>query len=549
MLTQLKIENYALIRELDISPSSTINIITGETGAGKSIMLGAVGLLLGKRADSKVLSDRGKKCIIEGVFDIGSYALSSFFDKEDLDYQETSIIRREITPAGKSRAFINDTPVTLDVMKQLGRYLMDVHSQHDTLTLKDNSFHLSLIDYFAGNSSLLTNYQNQYKSYKEHQRQLKKLEEEIATLQNEHDYHQFLLNEFTEANLQLEEQETLEQELLVLDNAEEIKSNLHLAIALFSDGEQAIESSLTEVKNSLRKVVALSPGYQELYQRMESAYIELKDISSEIESGVNEVAHDPNRINFVKERLGLVYQLEQKHKVSTILELLQIEKELEDKVVKATTSEDDLHVLKASIKLLEADLREVGSQLSNKREQVFDKLKEELEKLLQDVGMPDALIEIRKENIEPTFSGVDKISLLFSANKGVSPSPISEVASGGELSRLMFCMKYILANKTSLPTIIFDEIDTGVSGEVAMKMGRMMSAMADNHQVITITHLPQIAAVAKSHYFVYKDEEAGRAVSRIRLLNKKEQIEEIAMMIGGNSPSEAAYYSAKELIG
>ena len=549
MLIQLKIENYALIKELDISPSSTLNMITGETGAGKSIMLGAVGLLLGKRADTKVLSDQGRKCIIEGVFDIDSYALSSFFEEEELDYEDHSIIRREITPAGKSRAFVNDTPVTLEVMKKLGTHLMDVHSQHDTLALKDNSFQLYLIDYFADNVNLLKNYQNKYRAFKEQQLRIQKLEVEIATLQNEHDYHQFLLNELAEAKLQQEEQETLEQELSVLDHTEEIKSGLHLAISLLSNGEQTIESSLQEVRNTLQKLSRHSPKYEELYKRTDSAYIELKDISNEIEVAADEVVYDPNRVNFIKERLGLIYQLQQKHKVNTVSQLLEIEKELSDKVVKTSAFEENLILLKVSVSALEAEVREVGRQLSGRREQVFDQLRKELEGLLHDVGMPDALIDIRKEGIEPTLEGMDKIALLFSANKGVQPAAINEVASGGELSRLMFCIKYILANKTALPTVIFDEIDTGVSGEVAMKMGRMMSAMADNHQVITITHLPQIAAMAKSHYFVYKDEEDGRAVSKIRLLNEKEKIDEIAMMIGGDRPSEAAYHSAKEFIG
>ncbi len=548
MLTQLKIENYALIKELDISPSSGLNIITGETGAGKSIMLGAVGLLLGKRADTKVLSDQGKKCVIEGVFDIGTYDLSSFFVEEDLDYEEHSIIRREITPAGKSRAFINDTPVTLEVMKRLGIHLMDVHSQYDTLTLKDNSFQLSLIDLFAGNSKLLLSYQDKYKAYKEQQSKIEELEQEITSLQNEQDYHQFLLSELTAANLQVDEQESLEQELSVLDNAEEIKSGLHLSISLLSNGEQTIENSLQEVKNTLLKLGTLSPKYQELYQRIESTYIELKDIANEIEVANDEVIYDPERINLVKERLGLIYQLQQKHKVDTISLLLDIENELSDKVVKTGTYEEELAALKLSVEAIEIEVRKIGGQLSRYREDVFDQLKKELENLLQDVGMPDAMIDIRKESIEPSLTGTDKITILFSANKGVSPAAISQVASGGELSRLMFCVKYILADKTALPSIIFDEIDTGVSGEVAMKMGRMMSAMADSHQVITITHLPQIAAISESHYFVYKGEEEGRAVSKIRQLNEKEHIDEIAMMIGGDQPSDAAYYSAKELI-
>ncbi len=548
MLTHLKIENYALIKELDISPSSALNIVTGETGAGKSIMLGAVGLLLGKRADTKVLSDLGRKCIIEGEFDISSYKLKTFFEEEDLDYEGNSIIRREITPAGKSRAFINDTPVTLEVLKRLGVHLMDVHSQHDTLTLGDNSFQLSLIDSFAGNAELLITYWKQYKLYKEQLHRMTTLESQITTLQKEQDYHQFLLNELSEAKLEPEEQESLEQELSELDNAEEIKTGLHLAMALLSNGEQTIENSLQEVKNTLQKLSTLSAKYQDLYQRIESAFIELKDISNEVETASNDVAYDPERINLVKERLGSIYQLQQKHQVTTISQLLDIQEGLSDKVIKTSKYEEELIELRASSEKLEVEVKDTGSQLTNKRESVFEQLKMQLEDLLHDVGMPDAQIDIQNETIELSQTGMDRILILFSANKGVSPAAISQVASGGELSRLMFCIKYILADKTALPTIIFDEIDSGISGEVAMKMGRMMSAMADSHQVITITHLPQIAAISESHYHVYKGEQEGRAVSKIRQLNEKEHIDEIAMMIGGDQPSDAAYYSAKELI-
>lgn len=549
MLTHLKIENYALIKELDISPSTGLNIITGETGAGKSIMLGAVGMLLGRRADTKVLSDLGKKCIIEGDFDISSYKLTTFFEEEYLDYENNSSIRREITTSGKSRAFINDTPVTLEVLKKLGIHLMDVHSQHDTLTLGDNSFQLSLIDNFAGNAALLISYQKQYKKYKEQQRRFSTLEAEITVLQNEHDYHGFLLNELSKVQLQSEEQESLEQELSVLNHAEEIKTGLHQAMTLLSNGEQTIESSLQEVKSTLQKLNALSSKYQDLYQRVESTFIELKDIANEIETASDEVIYDPERINFVKERLGLIYQLQKKHQVTSVSELLKIQEGLADKVIRTSDLEEELIGVKTEAQRLEGNLKKIGGKLTKKREEVFERLKKELEGLLQDVGMPDALIEIQNDAIELTLTGMDRVSLLFSANKGVPPAAISQVASGGELSRLMFCMKYILADKTALPTIIFDEIDTGVSGEVAMKMGRMMSAMAENHQIVTITHLPQIAANAESHYFVYKDEEAGRAVSKIKSLAEKERLHEIAMMIGGEQPSEAAYSSAKELIG
>ena len=548
MLTQLKIENYALIEQLDILPSKGLNIITGETGAGKSIMLGAVGLLLGNRADTKVLSDTNVKCVIEGVFHIGAYGLKAFFEQQDLDFEESTIIRREITPSGKSRAFVNDTPVTLDILKSLSADLMDVHSQHETLMLANNSFQISLIDYFAGNIDLLAQYQQQYKQYREIQTSISVLENDMTQFQKEHDYHQFLLTELSEANLQVEEQEELEQELTLLENSEEIKSGLHAVDLILTNGEQNVDTSLQNAKVALQKLRELSDKYEELYQRLESATIELRDIASEVELASDDVTYDPVRIDFVKERLGLIYQLQQKHQTKSIKELLDIEEGLSSKVLKTGELEEQLIEIKAKLSSTERIVLELGQILSEKRKDVFISIKNELEGLLGEVGMPDAIIEVSAQPTDPSPYGLDKITILFSANKGISPAPIGKVASGGELSRLMFCAKFILADKTSLPTVIFDEIDAGISGEVAMKMGRMMALMAQNHQVITITHLPQIAALAHSHYFVYKNESQGKTVSEIKMLNFDQRLEEVAKMIGGDNPSEAAFGSAKELI-
>jgi len=548
MLNKLTIQNYALIQSLEMNPAKGLNIITGETGAGKSIMLGAVGLLLGKRADTKVLLDVEKKCIIEGLFDVNAYNLKSFFNNEDLDYEIETSIRREITPSGKSRAFINDTPVTLDILKKLGQYLMDVHSQNETLQLGASTFQLNLIDAFAGTTEKVKDYSINYNDFKEKESHYQQLILEGDSLKKDADYNHFLLNELVELALEEEEQEPLEEELKVLENAEEIKQRLHEATETLNNAEVGIMERLQLVQILLNQLSGFSSNYEKLSAQFEQAHIELKELSRDIESEEGQVEVNFEKTEQVQQRLSSIYQLQKKHQVSSIKELLEIQGALEEKSFASSNLEEALEKAKKTAEVAEKKAQDFATQLSKKRLGSLDAFGQTIETLLSTLGMPDASI-IAKANNKPLGSnGMDEITILFSANKGVVPQPLKQVASGGEFSRLMFCIKYLLADKTALPTIVFDEIDTGISGEIALKMGTMMQKMAQNHQVISISHLPQIAAKGDAHYYVYKDNSTDRAISSIKELTTEQSTEAIAKMIGGDTPSESAYVSARELM-
>lgn len=548
MLKNLVIKNYVLLQELEMSPSEALNTITGETGAGKSIMLGAIGLLLGNRADKKSLYDEEKKCIIEGSFTVNKFSLESLFNEEELDYDPVCILRREITPSGKSRAFINDTPVRLETLRGVGRYLVDIHSQHDTLLLGDNTYQLEIIDAYAGSSDLLKIFQQSYQQYRRAAYEYEKLKNESAQMNREHDFNQFLLNELAEARLEAGEQNTLEEDLQVMENAGNIKEQLSTALMLLSHEDRSVDDLLAQAKQALIKITSFSSRYDSLFQRVESCLIELRDISSELETESLEVDFDFDKVESTRNRLNLIYQLQQKHHVDTIEKLLQIQADLEDKVAKVQNLDHELARLKSIKETAYHEMMVNAKQLSESRKKVFEPFCQEIERLLVNLGIPDARLEISRKTAEPTGTGIDQTNILFSANKGIAPQELRGVASGGEFSRLMFCIKYVLASKTSLPTIIFDEIDTGVSGEIAIKMVNMMKEMAKNHQVITISHLPQVAAKGDAHYFVYKDSSAGKAVSKFKKLNYDERVVEIAKMLGGNNPSTIAFENAKELL-
>ena len=548
MLSRLTIQNYALIESLEMQPSNGLNIITGETGAGKSIMLGAVGLLLGNRADTKVLLDHGKKCIIEGTFDISAYKLQSLFEEEDLDFDNESVIRREITPAGKSRAFVNDTPVTLDVLKKLGQYLMDVHSQNETLQLGGSDFQLGLIDAFAGSLKLALDYLTGYRIFKEKERHYHQLVSEGDNLQKDADYNAFLLEELAKLNLEEGEQEPLEEELKVLENAEEIKQKLHEAMGVLNDMEFGALDRLQQVRTNLKQLASFGAEFEKLNEHFERAFIELKELSRDIENEEDSVEVDFERTEQVQQRLSTIYQLQKKHNVNSIESLIDIQKKLEEKNFAAGHLEEALLTAKAEMEEAEQKALLIAKQLSDKRNGSAKPFSGSIQTLLESLGMPDANVVTQLANKPLSSNGIDEISILFSANKGLAPQPLKQVASGGEFSRLMFCIKYLLADKTALPTIVFDEIDTGISGEIALKMGDMMRQMAQNHQVIAISHLPQIAAKGDSHYFVYKDNNSHRAISSIRKLTSEQSTEAIAKMIGGDNPSESAYVSARELM-
>jgi DNA repair protein RecN (Recombination protein N) len=548
VLKHLTIKNYALIKHLELVPSKQLNVVTGETGAGKSIMLGAIGLLKGNRADTKVLWDENEKCVTEGVFEIGAYKLKSFFKAEDLDYDDTTVIRREISPGGKSRAFINDTPVTLDVMKKLGSLLMDIHSQHETLQLGNQDFQLKLIDSYADNQKLIGEYTEAWKFFLEKKKAYETLVNEADTLREEADYINFQLDELVKANLEEGEQEKIESELKIMEHAEDIKGRFHSVLELLIRSEFASRNSLSEARVHLQQVASYSSQYELLHKRLESLVIELDDTLNEIEKEESNIEFDPERAEFVKERINLIYRLLKKHRSQDLKELLVLQEELQRKANITSNIDEALTNAKSAYAEASSTLQSIAGKLSAARKKVIDPLCKELVRLLKELGIPEAVLKIEQVNTEPTPSGSDTMEILFSANKGITPKPLAQVASGGEFSRLMFCIKYVMAAKTSMPTLVLDEIDNGISGEIAMKLGNLMKTMAKHHQLISISHLPQIAAKADSHYFVYKDNSASKTISNIKALNEQERIEEIAKMIGGDKPSKVAFENAKELI-
>lgn len=548
MLSHLLIKNYALIEHLEMDPDTSLNIITGETGAGKSIMLGAIGLLLGNRADTKALYNPAEKCVIEGVFDVSGYVIENLFEEIDLDYDKTCVVRREISPSGKSRSFVNDTPVTLDVLRRVTSQLMDIHSQHDSILLGSNEYQLQIVDTYAQNDSLLRQYRTDYRDYRLRQEAYERLLNETASMKKEFDYNNFLYEELHKLGLQADEQELLEQELTILENAEDIKERLQLSSDYLDNAEQSVVVYLKNVVNNLNYVTRLAERFNQLRDRAQSSLIELRDLANEISTEQDSIETNDTRAETIRERLNLIYQLQTKHAVKTIAELLQIQADLEKKVSKTLNSDEELALAKAASEAALQQLMQSAQVLSESRQTVLLPIEKEIDGLLKDLGMPNASLKISLETGKPTNSGIDTVSFLFSANKGVKPQQLKNVASGGEFSRLMMTIKYILASKRSLPTIIFDEIDTGVSGEIAIKMGNMMRDMAHSHQIIAITHLHQIAAQGKAHYFVYKDHSGNRTVSRVRKLTQNERIQEIAQMIGGNNPSASVLKNAKELL-
>lgn len=549
MLTQLTIKNYALIKHLELAPAGGLNVITGETGAGKSILLGAIGLLLGNRADSKALWDETEKCVTEGVFNVADYGLEKIFSEENLDYDTQAVLRREIAPTGKSRAFINDTPVTLDVMRKIGSRLMDIHSQHETLELGSKQFQLNLIDSFAGNSDLRKNYSNSWSEYQKAVTAFQQLQNESTQLKKESDFIQFQLEELTKANLIEGELEKLENELKIAEHTEEIKSNLNAALQQLSQADFSITTGLVTVRNQLHAIASYSSTYQDLLQRLESARIELNDIASELEQAEEKVEFDPKRAEETKDRISTIYQLQHKHQTKTVAELISLRDSLQEQANKTNNLDALLKEASTRVDKTGKQLTQDATSLSQSRQKTFATLTKQLVKLLKELGIPDAALSIDHQVVEPGARGIDAIEILFSANKGMAPKPLAQVASGGEFSRVMFSIKYVMAGRTALPTLILDEIDSGISGEIAIQMGNRMKEMSARHQVIAISHLPQIAAKADSHLFVYKETKGARTVTAIKKLTPQERITEIAKMIGGASPSALAIENARELIG
>jgi DNA repair protein RecN (Recombination protein N) len=549
MLTHLSVQNYALIDTLEVDFAKGLTIITGETGAGKSILLGALGLVAGNRADVQSLNDKTKKCVIEASFNLKEYKLKDFFLQNDIDYEPLTVIRREINPEGKSRAFINDSPVTLNLLKELTEQLIDIHSQHQTLTINGSEFQLSVVDAYAQHDELLTQYHTNYKIYKILKKQLTELTDKEAQAKKDADYFQFQFNELEDANLKSGDQSNLEQELQTLSNAETIKLNLSKAAYGLSGGELNLLSSLNEIKSSLSSIAKFKPEINELSNRISSAYVELKDIANEIENSESEIIYDASRIEEITARLDTLYRLQQKHQVKEVEELIALKNELSNKLLEFSSLETEIEKTKKQLDTIEKELQRTAKKISANRKNAIPKIEKDTAALLSSLSMPNAQLKIEHATTDVlNTNALDTINFLFSANKGSDFKEINKVASGGELSRLMLSIKSLIAQLTALPTIIFDEIDTGVSGEVADKMGIIMNKISKNIQVLAITHLPQIAGKGASHLLVYKEDKNNKTYSNIKKLNNEERIYEIAKMLSTGTPTTTALKNAEELL-
>ena len=550
MLTKLFVKNYALIEELDIDFRNGLTIITGETGAGKSILLGALSLVLGSRADTTVLLNKTDKCIVEGTFNIDGYGLHGFFERYEIDFSAITIIRREINPLGKSRAFINDTPVNLNQLNEIGDKLIDIHSQHQTLMLNENMFQLSVLDSFSNTSKLKEEYIKLYRKYKEELREFESLKENYEKNRADFEYYSFQIEQLDNAKLVLGELEDLEKEQELLIHAEEIKTNLIMANDLFSsDNSNSILEMLKESKNYLSRISGYLDKGEDLVNRTESAYIELDDIFSEISKLAENTEANPERLIIIKERIDLLFSLMQKHRVKDIDELLLKKEEIKDIVDRLVTSDDRILELETSIAKKIELLEKLAKEISDLRRKALPEVEHKVSEQLKSLGMPNAKFIIELEDtIDFTPTGKNKAEFLFSANKQIKPENLAKTASGGELSRVMLSLKSFLSRNSGLPTIIFDEIDSGVSGEVADKVGIILNEMGLYMQVINITHLPQVAARGNVHYHVYKDETGDSTVTKIRLLSKEERTIEIARLLSGSEITQAALSNARELI-
>jgi DNA repair protein RecN (Recombination protein N) len=549
MLKRLSINNYILIKNLEVEFAQGLSVITGETGAGKSILLGALGLILGERADIKTLLDKNKKCIIEAEFDVSQYDLKKLFSQHDLDYEPTAIFRREVNSEGKSRAFINDTPITLNVMKEFSVHLLDIHSQHQTITLKDSPFQIKILDSMGGNTLLFEGYSTLYAEFKTLEKKLNDLKQQESKSISESEYLQFLYNELEAAQLQSGEQEQLEQELKVLSNTEAIIQSIQGANHIISEGEINTLNLLNAASNNLQNVSGFHPSLETLYQRIQSCKIELKDIAAELNALERDFTLQPERMEIINDRLALYHKLQQKHRVNKGDELLQVKADIAEKLSGFESLSNDILQCEKQWNDKHKMLHIKAAELHENRKKAAVAIQKNIIALLKNVAIADAqfIIDITLLN-ELTPYGLNEITFLFSANKGVPPRELSKVASGGELSRLMLCIKYLIATKTALPTILLDEIDSGISGEVAHRVGNMIEELSKNRQVITITHLPQMASKGNAHYFVYKHLDNGMAQSKIKLLSKEERIVEIAKMLSGEAITETSLENARHLL-
>jgi len=548
MLIKLYVQNYALIKELDIELENGLTIITGETGAGKSILLGALSLILGTRADSSVLLDKNEKCIVEGTFHIEEYDLNEFFISNELDYETVITLRREINPAGKSRAFINDTPVTVNLLKELGDRLIDIHSQHQTLMLNDNSFQLSLIDSFSDIKQKSV-YSETFLNWRKIKKEYSAIKEKADKNRADLEYYQFQYKQLEEASLKQGEQVELETEQEMLGHAEEIKLALSTSSNLFYAEGISILSMLREIKSNLARIRTFLPESESILSRLESGLIEFDDLAAEIEKLAVSIEADPHRLATVNNRLDDIYSLIQKHHVNDLNELIIKKEEIKDLINSIVTSDERLSELENLLEKEVSSLKLISEEISEKRKSVLPEIESKVTGLLRQLGIPNAKFKISLTHIkEFTPTGIDQADFLFSANKQIEPENLAKIASGGELSRVMLSLKSLLTKNNNLPTIIFDEIDSGVSGEVADKVGQILSGMGQYMQVINITHLPQVASRGTRHYHVYKDDTDNSTFTRVKLLSPEERILEVARLLSGSEVTETAMKNARELL-
>ena len=550
MLRSLYIQNYALIEKLDITFERGFSVITGETGAGKSIILGAIGLLLGQRADVKAIRPGASKCVIEAQFDISAYGMQTFFEENDLEYDAECILRRDVYASGKSRAFINDTPVSLAQMKELGEQLIDIHSQHQNLLLNTEGFQLNVLDLLAHDEADLQIYQTLYKDWRQAERDLEKLKAEAEKNREDEDYLRFQLEQLEEAQLVPGEQDELEREAEMLAHAEDIKAGLYEAGQTLNADEGGMLGLLRDCQSSMSNLREVYAPAGELAERLDSVYIELKDIAREIEGREETIEFNPERLNTVNERLNLLYALEQKHRVGTVDELLALQESYASKLAGITSSDEDIERLQARCANLFKQVETQAGVLTEARKRAAQEVERQMASRLIPLGMPNVRFQVEMgARKEPGIHGMDTVNFLFSANKNGTLQNISSVASGGEIARVMLSVKAMVAGAVKLPTIVFDEIDTGVSGEIADRMADIMQEMGDNdRQVISITHLPQIAARGRVHYKVYKQDNEKETNSHIRRLTDEERVEEIAHMLSGATLTEAALNNARALL-
>ncbi len=550
MIKKLTVRNYAIIEELEINFPEGLTIITGETGAGKSILLGALGLIMGERADLKALYDSGQKCVIEGTFDVEAYDLMEFFTENDIDYEAECTVRRELTPAGKSRAFVNDTPVTLDILRQLTGALVDLHLQFDTLDIHNVSFQLRMLDALAGNKTLLGDYQIGFRQFAQDRRRLEKLREQSRHAAQETEFLQFQLDEFLKADLVEGEQERLEDELNRLTHAEEIKRTLSAAFHHLSDGDMPLTGQLSDVLRQIADVKKYHPDIPDLHRRLESLALELDDLAAEFEKVAESTEYDPARIQEIQLRLDVIYRLLNKHRAADVQELLSIQDQIQEKLDAIGDISSEIEQLETALTDKEKTLRSLTTQLAERRRKAAPGFTEKVLGLLAQLAMPHTRFEVDfKTSPDLLPTGTDEVNFLFAANPGSRLQLIKDVASGGELSRLTLVTKSLVASAIPLPTLIFDEIDQGVSGDVSLKMGNILRQLSDQHQVIVITHSPQVASKADAHYFVFKEITGNTTTTKVKLLDDEARLRAIAVMLSQNPPSEAALANARELMG